>query len=416
MDSIQIEGGIKLYGQTKIQGSKNAALPILAASILIYGETIIENCPKIDDVFVMIELLKSIGCKVLWKDRQLSIYSNDIKNSILPKNLVEKMRSSIILLGALLGRTGSATMDYPGGCVIGKRPVDIHFMALRSLGATITEENGSIHAVTDSLRGNRIVLPICSVGATQNCILASICAEGSTQIINAAKEPEIQALCEFLINAGANIQGSGTNLIIVNGKKELHSSVFRIPSDRIVAGTYAFAGLINGGELRLMDSPCYQMQAVISVIRSMGAEIIQGKNEIVIRRKNALRSIPLLKTQVYPGFPTDLQSILLVACTAASGKSMVEETIFENRFKIVEELRIMGASIEIEKSVAHISGGKGLQGAKLEAKELRGGAALVLAGTMAEGITVVENKHFIERGYENICQDLRNLGARISVI
>ena len=415
MDSIQIEGGICLYGQTKIQGSKNATLPILAATVLIDGTSRIENCPDIADVSAMINLLRSIGCIVTKEKEAIVIDAAKVVKSNLPQEEVTKMRSSIMLMGALIGRTKSITLDYPGGCIIGKRPVDIHLMALRRLGVQIEETENTIHAWTTGLRGSSIFLPFSSVGATENCILAGVCAEGVTHILNAAREPEIDALCEFLIRAGACIEGAGTTHITIMGVEGLHSVAYRVPNDRIVAGTYALAGVICGGEITLLETPTEHMQKIMEVIRHLGATIWEENNRLIIRRLQTIRALPYLKTEIYPGFPTDLQSMLMVACTSANGRSIIEETIFENRYKIVKDLCAMGADIEVENTKAYIGGKTRLQGKHVIAEELRGGAALVLAGMAAKGTTVVENKYFIDRGYENICADLSQLGSRICV-
>ena len=306
------------------------------------------------------------------------------------------------------------SLHYPGGCVIGSRPVDIHLMVLRKLQAEIIEENSFIQATTSKLLGGQVRLPIPSVGATENCILAAVCAEGVTQIFNAAKEPEIVSLCEFLRKAGANIEGEGTSKINIIGVEKLHSTSFRVPSDRIVAGTYLFAGIIGGGEIELLDAPVKQMEQVICVAKRMGAKIETLENAVYMERIENIRGIPYIKTDIYPGFPTDLQSALMVGCTLAKEKSVIEETIFEHRYKVAMELMRMGAEIEIIESVAYIKGGALLQGKCVTAEELRGGAALVLAGLAAEGTTTVRNRHFIERGYEAIVNDLRELGANIS--
>lgn len=415
VDSIQIEGGISLQGQIKVQGSKNATLPILAATVLIHGISIIENCPRIADVNTMVKLLQNIGCTVNFKDHSIIVDATSVKESRLPKEDVTKMRSSIMLMGALLGRLKRVSLDYPGGCVIGKRPVDFHLQALKNLGITIEEEENSIIAFTEYMTGCDIHLPFASVGATENCILAAVCAQGKTKIFNAAKEPEISALCQFLNQTGAKIQGIGTSCIIIEGVESLHGTTFCVPSDRIVAGTYVFACVACGGDISLLQAPTKQMGSIISCAERMGSKIMIEKNSLRILRNEQIHAIPYIKTEVYPGFPTDIQSMLMVACALAEGTSRIEETIFENRYKMVKELRTMGAKVKIDGSNAYITGVSKLQGKHVIAEELRGGAALVIAGMAAYGITVVNNKYFIDRGYEDICKDLSRLGARINV-
>ncbi len=415
MDSIQIEGGIPLQGQIKIQGSKNATLPILAATVLIHGISRIDNCPMIADVNAMVKLLQNIGCAVTFENHSIIVDATRVRESRLPKEEVIKMRSSFMLMGALLGRLKQVSLDYPGGCVIGKRPVDFHLQALKNLGITIEEEENSIIAFTKRLIGNDIHLPFASVGATENCILAAVRAEGNTRIYNAAKEPEIMALCQFLNQAGAKIQGMGTACITIEGVAGLHGAVFRVPSDRIVAGTYVFACVACGGEISLLQAPVKQMDSMISCAEQMGSKIVAEGNQLRISRHGPIHAMPYIKTAIYPGFPTDMQSVLMVACALADGTSRIEETIFENRFKIVKELKTMGARAVVDETNAYITGVGRLQGKHVIAEELRGGAALVIAGMAAYGITVVSNKYFIDRGYEDICKDLSRLGAKISV-
>ncbi|MDD2972816.1 MAG: UDP-N-acetylglucosamine 1-carboxyvinyltransferase [Lachnospiraceae bacterium] len=414
MDSIQIKGGRTLTGETRIQGSKNATLPILASTILIPGISVITHCPRISDVETMVRLLSSIGCSIEWNADELVIDATDVREYRLPREDVVRMRSSIMLMGAMLGRMGETALDYPGGCVIGKRPIDLHLMALRRLGAVVEETEQKIHAKASRLIGTAVRLPINSVGATENCILGAVLAEGVTILSNAAMEPEITALCEFLQSAGASIEGAGTSQITILGVPQLHSTVYEIPGDRIVAGTYLFAGVICGGKITLRDIPVSHMSATIRTARRLHGDVRITGNIMEIERRGKIEGIPLIRTGNYPGFPTDMQSALMVACAVASGKSVIEETIFENRYRIARELCRMGAAIEIQDGKAYIDGDASLHGTQVIAEELRGGAALVLAGLAADQVTNVMNRHFIERGYENICKDLRELGADIS--
>lgn len=414
MDAIHIRGGNALFGETKIQGSKNAVLPVMAAALLTQDVCIIENCPHISDVQHMQQLLKSIGCKVDLTDHTLTIDARNVSEDTMAGESVTGMRSSIMLLGAMLGRVGEVTMDYPGGCVIGERPIDLHLNALRRMGVSVYEREGSFTARAKNLEGAVLRLPVSSVGATENIILAAVMAKGVTVLQNAAKEPEIVTLCEFLTEAGAVIEGIGGAVLIIQGGHTLHGIRFRIPSDRIVAGTYLMSVLGAGGHIFLEDAPVAQMRNMLKVAEDIGAEISISREGLMIIADENKRAIPYLKTEVYPGFPTDMQSILMAALTTAQGISVIEETIFENRFRIVSQLRKMGASIEQQgKRQAVIVGVDSLLGCEVTAEELRGGAALVIAGCMALGETIVKNRHFIERGYEDICRDYQNLGVNI---
>lgn len=413
MDSIRIYGGKRLQGSVRIQGSKNAALPVLAACVLIDGISCIENCPDIADIHCMVKLLESIGCQIQWENTRLLVDASHVKQYRLPSEHVTRMRSSVILMGALLGRGKKAQLDYPGGCVIGKRPIDFHLKALRQLGALIEESEKSIYAGTDGLRGTDITLAFPSVGATENILLASVLAEGVTRIFHYAKEPEIASLVSFLQSAGADIQGFGEEALRIVGCRKLHTVTYKIPADRIVAGTYLIGCQAAGGDIYLEDAPAESLQSVLQILEEMGSAFSIEKAGLHMVCKERSRPITHLKTGVYPEFPTDLQSQMLVALSLADGKSMVEETIFENRFKVVKELNDMGANATITKNRVFMEGIPKLRGKHVIAEELRGGAALVLAGICAEGITMVSNKHFIDRGYVDICKDLRALGANV---
>lgn len=415
MDAIHIRGGNALFGETKIQGSKNAVLPVMAAALLIEDVCIIENCPHISDVFHMQQLLRDIGCKVKLTNRTLTIDARNISEDTMSGENVTGMRSSIMLLGAMLGRVGEVTMAYPGGCVIGERPIDLHINMLRRMGVSVYEREGSFTARVASLEGTVLRLPISSVGATENIILAAVMAKGVTVLQNAAKEPEIITLCEFLREAGAVIEGIGGSVLIIQGGHTLHGIRFSVPSDRIVAGTYLMSVLGTGGHIFLEDAPVSQMRSMLKVAKDMGAEINISKEGLMIIADEDKEALPYpLKTEVYPGFPTDVQSVLMAALTTARGVSVIEETIFEDRFRVAPELRKMGACIELNgRRQAVIVGVDSLLGCEVAAEELRGGAALVAAGCMALGETIVTNRHFIERGYEDICRDYQNLGVNI---
>lgn len=415
MDTICIEGGVLLCGDVTIQGSKNATLPILAATILVEGQTVLHRCPHILDIVHMVKLLESVGCKVIWEGDCLCVDAFEIKEVCFPEKYVDSMRSSIVLLGAMLGRKKEAVLQYPGGCVIGKRPIDMHLWAMEEMGVAFLEKSSILHARCEKLLGKEISIPILSVGVTENLILAAVLAKGETVIRHAAMEPEIVALCDFLIGAGARIKGHGTDRIVIEGVEKLSGSEYVVTPDRIVAGTYLLATAGCGGEVVLEDVPMEQMDSVISIGRSIGAVITEYKadRKLQIFSEGKRRPIPYLETEVYPGFPTDLQSCLLAVMTKAEGISVIAETIFEDRFRIVPELNRMGARIFQKDNRVMIWGANGLVGAKLTAKELRGGAALVIAGLMAEGKTVIQGRNYIERGYENLPRDLRQLGAVI---
>lgn len=415
MNSIRVDGGVKLQGRVKIQGSKNAVLPMLAATLLTKGENVFYNCPKISDVFQMKQLLDSIGCKIREYNEGISVDASGVRIQQMPTDAVKAMRSSVCMLGALLGRCGEVCMDSPGGCVIGARPIDMHLEALEKMGAVFTLEKGRICGRADKgFHGADIYFPKVSVGATENVILAAVRAKGKTHITNGAKEPEVVALCEYLSKCGAIIDGIGSDKLEIEGVDELCGCRIQVPTDRIVAGTYLFAVLGTGGNVWLEDAPCEHMKAVVQVAEQMGAVCQIMKNGLYVQAPKHLKPIDYLKTGIYPAFPTDLQSAALVASVRAEGISQIEETIFENRFHIVEPLQAMGAKVNVlDARRVETTGPVKLRGRDVEARELRGGAAMVLAGLMASGVTTVRGCRFIDRGYENICKDLRELGARV---
>lgn len=415
MDAVRIYGGNCLSGQTKIQGSKNASLPILAATLLIDGTCEIVNCPDISDVYHMLRLLESLGCLVSRKADVIRIDTKGVAECDMPADSVGVMRSSIMLLGALLARMGEVTMEYPGGCVIGKRPIDQHLYTLRRMGVEITEGPEEFCARAGKLHGAVHELPFVSVGVTENLILAAVLAEGETVIHPAAREPEIQALCDFLISAGGRISGAGTDRLVIEGVKKLHPVRFRVPADRIVAGTYLAACMCAGGCVFLEDAPCGQMESVLACAEKMGTRLVPSPEGLHVEGRACKGLAEDLVTAVYPGFPTDLQSLFMAAMAFSGHGGRIEETVFENRFRIVPELVKMGADIRVEGNRACVQGGRLLHNTIVEAKELRGGAALVVAALAAEGTGIVTNRHFIDRGYEDITRSLRELGADIEL-
>lgn len=415
MESIRIQGGVALQGKVRIQGSKNAVLPILAATLLTGESSLIKNCPRIADVYAMVSLLKGIGCSVNWQENGLCIDASSVSCEELGTEAVTCMRSSLCLLGALIGRCGKIAMEHPGGCVIGQRPIDLHLGALRQMGVGFREEEGRLIAVADKLCGAHISLPFPSVGATENVVLAAVLAEGDTVLEGAALEPEITALCQYLVNCGAEIEGVGTGRLVIRGGRRLYGTDFAVPADRIVAGTYLFGCIGAGGSVFLEDAPWEQMGAVLDLAEHMGGKLCTSREGVYVQAPDRPRAVECIKTAPYPGFPTDLQSMALAAAALADGESQIRETIFENRFRVVEELRRMGAQIEEQSgSTVLVHGVRSLHGADVEARELRGGAALVVAGLMAQGETTVTGCKYIYRGYENICRDFRELGARVT--
>jgi len=416
VNSIHVKGTGELAGELSVQGSKNAVLPILAATILLNGVCILENCPRISDVDCMLGLLNSLGCKAVWDGDDLRIDTSPICESRLPGELVTCMRSSVMLLGPLLAICKETTMNYPGGCVIGERPIDIHLHILEQMGATFVLEKDTVKGRALQLKGTQIALRFPSVGATENGILAAVLAKGTTVLQNCAREPEIRELCEFLNKAGARIYGVGESELVIEGVDRLHPVTYRIEPDRIVAGTYLLSVAATGGNVFLANAPYKDMLAVVDVARRLGCEVMPKEGGIQVRRTVPIQHLPYTETKVFPGFPTDLQSILITALSVAEGESIVEESIFSDRFRIVEELVRMGADITLNGNRAYIKGVKKLQGRHVAASDLRGGAALVLAGIMAEGDTCIRNCHYIERGYEDICRDYRLLGAEVTAI
>ena len=410
MSIIHVVGGKKLEGSVTVQGSKNAALPILAAVLLTKGIQVFENCPQISDVEEMLEILRELGCIVWNETDKLYICTPERIQGKIDKKHIISMRSSIILLGVLLGENGQVCIEYPGGCTIGERPIDLHIKGLQKLGCKFESNKQFLCATVEKMQGANIYLEFPSVGATENLILAAVKAQGETKIYGAAKEPEIVHLCNFLIKCGANIKGAGTACVTIKGVRELRACEYKIPSDRIVAGTYLMCALATGGQIFLKDAPIYEMDSVLKVLRKMGAYIQIKENGIFLSHEKMLLA-QQVKTGVYPGFPTDLQSPLLVLLSCAKGEGHIKETIYENRFHIVSELEKMNSKVFVSDNEAVIVGPEKLTGASVIAKELRGNAALVMAGLVACGETEIRNSSYIKRGYENICRDLKSLGA-----
>lgn len=413
MSKLIIDGGKKMEGEIDVQGAKNSVLPILAAAILSDGKNIIYNCPRLRDVEMTIAVLKNLGCKVKWEGNCLEVDSSNISGYTIPDDLMRQMRSSIIFLGAIISKFGKAEVSMPGGCEIGNRPIDLHLKALRQLGVEITESHGFIHCVANNLEGTKIHLDFPSVGATENTMLAACVANGVTVIENAAREPEIVDLERFLNRMGARVCGAGSDTVIIEGVHKLYGVEHTIIPDRIVAATYLACAAATGGSIILKKADSSHAGAMINILRDMGAKVYTERNRIILQPAKKLESVGTIKTMPYPGFPTDIQSPFMALCTQCEGTSIFVENIFENRFQHIEELVRMGADIKADGRVAVVIGKSNLSGAKVVAKELRGGAALVVAALSAEGITEIENVKFIDRGYEQIEKVLSACGLDI---
>lgn len=411
MDEIRIAGGVPLCGTVQIQGSKNAALPMMAASLLHRGVSVLRNCPKIADVFCMEEILRELGAVTWWKDHDFYMDCTCADKTEVSGMYTGKMRSSVILLGAMLGRNGKGSLGYPGGCVIGKRPIDLHLHVLRELGAEVEEGRFAIGASCTRLKGAEITFGKRSVGATEQGILAAVLADGETCLKNCAREPEILWLCRYLRGMGAEIQGDGGDCIHISGVQKLGGGEMQVPPDRIVAGTYLCACAATRGKITILNPPEGELDAFLEVYRKMGGQYEVKSGKLIADGSRVCFPVPYLETEVYPGFPTDLQSPLMAVLTTVKGDSYLCERIFEDRYKVAGELNRMGAGITITGREAWIQGGTLLTGCTVYAEELRGGAALVIAALAAEGITTVRGYSFIRRGYEHIGEDLTALGG-----
>lgn len=415
MSSYIIEGGHKLEGTVKISGSKNAALPILAATVLNVGKTTLYNVPNIQDTQMMFKILETLGGKVEKKNNKIIIDTSKINKFEIPEELMHKMRSSVILAGALLGRYKKAIFSYPGGCDIGSRPIDLHLRSFEKLGINVVKNYGNIICDAEKIKGEKIDLDFPSVGATENAILASVLAEGTTTITNAAREPEIIDLQNFLNKMGAKIIGAGTNEIRITGVKKIKDISYNIMPDRIETGTFLCLAVATKGNLILENTNAEHITPVITKLQEAECKIEIEKNKIKINSNKKIKALDI-KTMPYPGFPTDMQSVFSAMLTTAKGTSIIVENIFENRFKYTQELNKMGAKITVEGKSAIIRGVRKLYGANVKATDLRGGAALVLAGLSAKGVTKVDDIEYILRGYENFDKKLRNINADIQMI
>lgn len=414
MDKLQIRGGTPLHGEVRISGAKNAALPILAATLLAEGPASIGNVPHLRDVTTMIQLLGRMGVSVTIDEKmRVEVDASTVSECIAPYELVRTMRASIVVLGPLLARFGKADVSLPGGCAIGARPVNLHVTGLEAMGAEIHIENGYIRARADRLKGARLVLETVTVTGTENLLMAATLAEGQTIIENAAREPEVVDLADFLIRMGAKIRGAGTDTIVIDGVEKLSGAHHDVLPDRIETGTYLVAGAITGGKIRVKGARAEHLDAVLGKLREAGALITVGDSWIELDMQGRRPQAVNIRTAPHPAFPTDMQAQFAALNTIADGVATVTETIFENRFMHMLEMRRLGADINIEGNTAIIRGVPHLTAAPVMATDLRASASLVLAGLVAQGTTDVLRIYHIDRGYERIEEKLEQLGAQI---
>lgn len=418
MSALVIEGKRRLCGEINLQGSKNSALPILAATVLCEGESKLSNCPDISDVYITIRILKYLGCKVRQEGQDLIVDSRNITKSNVPNYFMREMRSSIIFLGALVSRMGSAKLSLPGGCELGPRPLDIHFNGLVQLGLKIQEKHGFIKCTYgDKLSGCNISLPFPSVGATENLILAAVKAKGTTCILNAAREPEIEDLADYLNKCGADITGAGEGTIHIKGVNKLYGASHKIIPDRIAAVTYMASAAVTEGDITINDIQREHLLSVIPIFEESNCLIeFPTYNSLRIRAPGRLRSNRIIRTMPYPGFPTDAQPPIISMMAVSDGTSTMVENIFDSRYKHISELMRMGADIKVEGRTAIVEGVKTLYGADVKAGDLRGAASLIIAGLSAEGTTKLRGLNHIDRGYDDIEGTLCKVGANIKRI
>ena len=413
MDKFIITGGNKLSGKVKVSGAKNASLALMPASILASGVSTLKNTPVLNDVYTMIKLLKHLGAQINFENEKVEINSSNIKEFTAPYEHVKKMRASVYVLGPLLARFGKAKVSLPGGCAWGPRPVNLHLQAMKKLGAEIDLKDGYIIAEAKQLKGAKINFDVSSVGATGNTMMAAVLAKGTTFINNAAIEPEITQLADYLVKMGAKINGIGTNKLEIQGVFELESAELTTIPDRIESGTFLIAAAITNGKINLINSSSEYLEAVLLKLEDTGCKIIRGKNEIGIDARDIDLKSTSITTTIYPGFPTDMQAQWTVLMSLVNGVSTVTDAIYFDRFKHVPELNRLGTKIELDRNTAVITGVKKLKGAKVMSTDLRASASLVLAGLAAEGTTEVLRVYHLDRGYQKIEEKLKSLGADI---
>ncbi len=414
MDKLIVTGKKAIHGEVTISGAKNAVLPIIVGALLAEDITVLHDVPKLSDVVTIKEVLEILGAKITFENHTMTIDSRDLNNWDAPYNYVQKMRASVLIMGPLLARLGKAKISMPGGCAIGTRPIDLHLKGLEALGADIQINHGDMNAVVPGgkLKGNRIYLDFPSVGATEHIMMAATTAEGTTVIENAAEEPEIVDLANFLNSMGANVRGAGTNVIKIEGVEQLHGTTYTIIPDRIEAGSYMIAAAITGGDLLVKNVIIDHIKPLIAKMIECGVEIIEEGNNLRVRSNGRLKAVDI-KTMPYPGFPTDMQAQFMALMTVAEGTSVFTETVFENRFMHADELRRMGANIKIDGRNAIVEGVSRLTGCKVKATDLRAGAALIVAALAAEGQTEITELQYIDRGYEDLIEKFQTIGADI---
>ena len=413
MSRLLIQGGNRLAGEVTIQGAKNSVLPVLAATILTGGEVELRRCPRLRDVEASIRILQALGCRAAWQGDNLAVDTSRMSGCAIPDALMREMRSSAIFLGAILARCGQAELSYPGGCELGPRPIDLHISGLRALGAEIDDTGGTLHCKAQKLTGREIVLGFPSVGATENLMLAACGAEGVTVLSNAAREPEIEDLQNFLNTCGGEVTGGGTSTVMIRGGRPLHGGTYTVIPDRIAAATYLCAAVSAGGDIFLRGAREAHLSTVTAALREAGCAINGDSGGIACRCGGRLNAPRPIRTAPYPGFPTDAQAIVMAALLRCRGAAVFEENLFSSRYRHVDELARMGADIRTSGRVAVVLGVERLHGAAVRSTDLRGGAALCVAALTAEGETVVSDIAHIDRGYQSLEQDLTALGAEI---
>ena len=415
MPRIRVKKSDPLKGKVRIDGAKNAVLPIIAATLLANDVCVLKSVPNLRDVHVISDLIRHLGASVEYKDGVLTVDSREIKTYEAPYDLVKKMRASFLVMGPLLARFNHTKISMPGGCAIGTRPIDLHLKGFKALGADINMDHGFVEAKASGLKGNKLYLDFPSVGATQNIMMTAVLADGVTIIENAAEEPEIVDLANFLNEMGASVRGAGTNTIKIKGVKSLHGAEHTIIPDRIEASTYMVAAAMTKGDITIENVIIDHLKPVIAKLTEAGAEVIEGENVIRVVGPNVIKPIDI-KTLPHPGFPTDVQAQFMAMLTVAQGTGVVIETVFENRFMHVNEFNRMGANIKIDGRSAVVNGVDSLVGADVTATDLRAGAALILCGLIADGTTNIGEIYHIQRGYVDIDKKFRNLGGNVEIV
>ncbi len=416
MSSFVISGGRPLVGSVEIQGAKNSALPLLSACLLTKDIVTLSNVPDISDTVNMLKLLSSLGAEVRYENEVAVVDSSSVTSNEIPVELAKELRSSIFLLGSILARRGTARLPYPGGCDIGLRPIDLHLKALREMGVDVTEEGGYVTCRCSNLEATNVTLDYPSVGATENVMLLATVVEGVTTVANAAAEPEIEDLQNFINAMGGEISGAGTPFIKIKGGKPLKGTKFNVMPDRIEAGTYLAGALLCGGDVTLRGAKDTHLLSLLSKISKWDCKIESSSDKIHITSNGKLGELGVIETKPYPGFPTDLQAVVCTVASLAKGSTMIVENLFENRFRHLPELKKMGAKVQVKDKIAVFNGVKALKPASITAMDLRGGAALLLAGLCTKGETTVGGVKYVERGYSNIVEKLRRLGAQVKKV